>query len=160
MTTLARALSIHTANAVVRCLRSATLRNSTLVAILALAGCTKVGSREFYEVNKDRERMRHGESLKYHKDPIELSQHAMDLRMGVQSQKGKPSKVDLYGEGSQLKGGVVPAGASYSHGEGGGVQQAGGFYPGSSYPGASPSVYYGAQGRTAMEYSGPDPTLK
>jgi hypothetical protein len=128
-------------------LAAAPFRTLTLLALLALAGCAGPKGREFYEVNSDRERMRKGEPLKYHKDTIALSEHAMDLRMGLRAKDAnKRSKVDLYGE-NPGPGGVVPAGG-FAPGAAGGVQPAGGAYP--AYP----------AGRTTMDYGGPDPTLK
>lgn len=56
----------------------------TLFALFVLPsapGCSAFESVEQRQVRLDRARERRGEALKYHKDPIELSEHAMALRL-------------------------------------------------------------------------------
>ena len=67
-------------------LRARTLQIATLLAVcspitVVLMGCTSFESIEQRQVRTDRARMRRGEPLRHHKDTIELSEHAMALRL-------------------------------------------------------------------------------
>ena len=63
-----------------RCARVLPLWSLAFAA--CLGGCMTFESQEERQVRTDRARMHRGEALKYHKDSIELSEHAMEMRVG------------------------------------------------------------------------------
>lgn len=107
-------------------LRARSLQIAVLLAVCSpiafvLMGCTSFESLEQRHVRTDRARMRRGEPLKHHKDTIELSEHAMALRLDRNGAKNAGASAPKAGaeyefrpnpnaQGGQMAYGQPPAG--------------------------------------------------
>ena len=84
---------------------------ASLSGVLVAGGCMTFESQEERQVRTDRLRMQHGEPLKYHKDTIELSEHAMAMRLGHNGTKPAASSAPKNGTGYEFR--PTPEAAAY-----------------------------------------------
>lgn len=84
---------------------------ASLAGLLVAGGCMTFESQEERQVRTDRLRMQHGEPLRYHKDTIELSEHAMALRLGQGGVKPAASSAPKIGAGYEFR--PSPQAAAY-----------------------------------------------